>query len=218
MLSLTSNASKQVSRPLTRSLAQIVNHNFQKQSNVAGPSKRRKKEPAPPPPKQNSLIKVAVREDHGLYGFFRRKPNSDNLTGEARYEVVETPEDGQLLTGRAWEAAELRHKSFKDLHTLWYVCLREKNLLATQKEEARRMGVNHVDLQVPMAKVRNCRKTMARIKLVLNERRLAYEGARAIAEKDHAYAVEVSKVVEEDRLQYDEEDVKVVEYRLQPKL
>jgi len=56
--------------------------------------------------------------------------------------------------GRAWEAAELRNKSFKDLHTLWYVGLRERNLLATQREEARRMGVANTDLQVPMGKVR----------------------------------------------------------------
>jgi len=58
-------------------------------------------------------------------------------------------------SGRAWEASELRNKSFLDLHTLWYIALREKNLLATQKEEVRRMGVSHTDLQVPMAKVRN---------------------------------------------------------------
>jgi large subunit ribosomal protein L47 len=32
-------------------------------------------------------------------------------------------------------------KSFKDLHTLWYVTLRERNLLATQREEARRAGI-----------------------------------------------------------------------------
>jgi large subunit ribosomal protein L47 len=60
-----------------------------------------------------------------------------------------------VIIGRPWFASELRQKSFKDLHTLWYVCLREKNLLATQKEEVRRMGVTNSELQVSGEKVRN---------------------------------------------------------------
>ena len=32
-------------------------------------------------------------------------------------------------------------KSFSDLHTLWYVCLRERNVLETQRNLARRMEI-----------------------------------------------------------------------------
>ncbi|RDB18006.1 54S ribosomal protein L4, mitochondrial [Hypsizygus marmoreus] len=126
--------------------------------------------------------RISVREDHGLYAFFRQK-DEENLIGDAKYEVVETPEKMQKETGRAWKASELRLKSFSDLHTLWYILLRERNLLATQKEETRRMGVTNTESQVSLNRVHQCRKSMARIKAVINERRLAYEGAVKIAEE-----------------------------------
>jgi Mitochondrial 39-S ribosomal protein L47 (MRP-L47) len=43
--------------------------------------------------------------------------------------------------GRSWNSSELRRKSFKDLHTLWHILLRERNLLATQKAERKRLTV-----------------------------------------------------------------------------
>ncbi|KAG0289164.1 54S ribosomal protein L4 mitochondrial [Linnemannia gamsii] len=76
-------------------------------------------------------------------------------------------------TGRAWRASELRVKSFDDLHKLWFVLLKERNVLAAQKEEARRF---HISKQYFSNKGRQikCQKSMARIKFVLNERRLAW--------------------------------------------
>jgi len=130
------------------------------------------------------------------------------LKGENRFEVMETPESYHVLSGRPWFASELRQKSFKDLHTLWYVCLREKNLLATQREEVRRMGATHSELQVSSAKVRNCQKTMARIKAVLNERRLAYVGAVELAEKErHA--------VTDQHNEFSSEDQAVLKYQVE---
>lgn len=64
-----------------------------------------------------------------------------------------------LLPGRPFEAAELRLKSFHELHTLWYLLLREKNVYYTQMAEAARRGVHasvikRMGTQTQRAKVR----------------------------------------------------------------
>ncbi|KAJ7600711.1 mitochondrial 39-S ribosomal protein L47 (MRP-L47)-domain-containing protein [Mycena floridula] len=142
-----------------------------------------------PPPK---LVvtrpgRVPTREDHGLYAFFRKKLDPA-LVGEEKYETL--PQDnhkGNDNPRRAWQTRELRLKSFQDLHTLWYVLLRERNLLATQRIEAGRASVadalspedNHLVM-----------KSMERLKAVLNERRLAYEGAVKLAEAEQLVQVD----------------------------
>ncbi|KAJ3715350.1 mitochondrial 39-S ribosomal protein L47 (MRP-L47)-domain-containing protein [Lentinula raphanica] len=130
--------------------------------------------------------RLPVKENHGLYAFFRKKEPSSGQTllGEARYETLGgTIEMDRTRSGRAWKASELRLKSFEDLHTLWYILLRERNLLATQEEEVRRLGVMKL-VTAFNTQVRMCRKSMARIKYVMNERRLAYEGAMELAEEE----------------------------------
>ncbi|KAI8907795.1 mitochondrial 39-S ribosomal protein L47 (MRP-L47)-domain-containing protein [Gorgonomyces haynaldii] len=84
--------------------------------------------------------------------------------------------DRALPTGRAWTKDELRGKSFDDLHTLWWQCLKENNKLESQKVEAKRFKLFFPH----QTRVRQVRDTMSRIKFVVWERRTAYLRAKAL--------------------------------------
>ncbi|EGF76766.1 hypothetical protein BATDEDRAFT_28225 [Batrachochytrium dendrobatidis JAM81] len=88
----------------------------------------------------------------------------------------------ELPTGRAWLAAELRNKSFDDLHSLWWVCCKEKNKLYSQQMEARRFDIffPHKD------RIQQVKLTMSRLKLVIWERREAWMQAQAILKTEQA--------------------------------
>ncbi|KAI0056568.1 MRP-L47-domain-containing protein [Artomyces pyxidatus] len=134
--------------------------------------------PTPTPQKAEGALRphlgIPVNPNHGLYAFFRKK----EIDGEITYQSLDNAVDLREAAGRSWSAAELRRKSFRDLHTLWYVLLRERNLLATQREEVRRIsGRGGGASGIVGKRVLQCRKSMARIKYVINERRLAYQGA-----------------------------------------
>ncbi|CAI5458843.1 unnamed protein product [Closterium sp. Yama58-4] len=86
------------------------------------------------------------------------------------FEQGRTP-DAPVTTGRGWQAWELRHKSFEDLHALWYVLLKEKNLLYSQKQMLQSQGRRMVQPH----RIRLVKASMCRIKQVLTERALAVE-------------------------------------------
>lgn len=76
--------------------------------------------------------------------------------------------DAAVSTGRAWTVADLRRKSFDDLHKLWYVLYKERNLLLSEKEKVRRVGRPIGGLEEH--RYTKVKRSMAAIKHVLSER------------------------------------------------
>lgn len=74
-----------------------------------------------------------------------------------------------VKSGDAWNIKQLRAKSSQDLHKLWYVLLKEKNMLLTLEQESKRQ-------QKPMPspeRLEKVQKSMKNIDLVVREREIA---------------------------------------------
>ncbi|KAM0844834.1 hypothetical protein ACQ4PT_056773 [Festuca glaucescens] len=99
---------------------------------------------------------------------------------EEFFEVERSAADDQARPhyGRGWKAAELRLKSWDDLHKLWYVLLKEKNMLMSQRQM-----LNSENMHFPNPeRISKVKRSMCRIKHVLTERAIADPDPRRTAE------------------------------------
>ncbi|KAJ8609222.1 hypothetical protein MRB53_039258 [Persea americana] len=86
------------------------------------------KEPLPKPVLDGAnKAKVKVDEDHGLWAFFGK--------------------DKERLIGRPWIVEELRKKSWEDLHALWWVCVKERNRIATGTKHRQLIKAGYGDVE-----------------------------------------------------------------------
>ncbi|NXC13780.1 RM47 protein, partial [Corythaeola cristata] len=74
-----------------------------------------------------------------------------------------------VKSGDAWNIKQLRGKSSEDLHKLWYVLLKEKNMLLTLEQESKRQ-LRPMPSPERLEKVE---KSMKNIDLVVREREIA---------------------------------------------
>jgi large subunit ribosomal protein L47 len=89
--------------------------------------------------------------------------------------------------GRSWSAKELRRKSYQDLHKLWYILYKERNMLLTEQQLSRRR-----QLTFPQPdRFRKIQKSMGAIKQVLGER-------KRVKVADHLSRMEEAMMEESD--------------------
>eukprot|EP01117_Protostelium_nocturnum_P002480 TRINITY_DN1317_c0_g1_i1.p1 TRINITY_DN1317_c0_g1~~TRINITY_DN1317_c0_g1_i1.p1 ORF type:complete len:138 (+),score=43.71 TRINITY_DN1317_c0_g1_i1:117-530(+) len=105
-------------------------------------------------------------------GFFIQKGQS--VASRSFNEFFEQiPKQGSIpKAGRAWTAPELRLKSFEDLHKLWYVLLKERNVLFTQKETIKEMS-HPKQFSNVKNKIRKVSQSMARLQTIITERKIS---------------------------------------------
>ncbi|KAI0462957.1 hypothetical protein LJB42_003761 [Komagataella kurtzmanii] len=122
------------------------------------PTNIKLRRPIPP-----TIDNITVPENHPLWQFFDNK------------NFLRKPQEIQT-TGRPWTIQELRRKKFDDLHKLWYVCLKERNVLG--REHRLLESVDSQSAIIYEEQSEQIRTTMWRIKHVLRERQLAETKSR----------------------------------------
>ncbi|CAG9138473.1 unnamed protein product [Plutella xylostella] len=78
--------------------------------------------------------------------------------------------ENNIRVGRAWRLDELRIKSNTDLHKLWYVLLKERNMLFTMEHEC----YEQVKLFPNPERIDKVQESMNNIETVVRERNVAY--------------------------------------------
>lgn len=152
------------------------------------------------PPIAPTVKNFEVNDDHPLWQFFHDKKYLRS------YEDLDN-------AGRPWTVPELRRKSFDDLHSLWYTCLKERNILA-REIQVLQAEIDQPDQQF-MAASDRVRETMWRIRHVLSERAHAQQNAREVFEQSEEELLDDFKKYYLDASKDEDADVQDALKRLQ---
>ncbi|KAK3916572.1 39S ribosomal protein L47, mitochondrial [Frankliniella fusca] len=102
---------------------------------------------------QTTSSDVAVEESSPMNEFFEPKENWTK---------------GEIVVGRSWRKDDLRLKSNSDLHKLWYVLLKERNMLLTMAE------IYKFNFMPAPERIYKVEESMKNLEDVVRERNRAY--------------------------------------------
>lgn len=120
-----------------------------------------------------------VSPDHPLWAFFPDGSQSDTC--------FRTPEE-LPSDSRSWTMPELRRKSFDDLHKIWYLTLKERNILAREVRLA--LAIDYMNTSRYDEIDNKLKLTQKRIKQTLLERQVAYERVQLETAEQEQYLQE----------------------------
>lgn len=86
------------------------------------------------------------------------------------FDAKENWGENQVKCGRAWNKDELRIKSNKELHQLWFILLKEKNMLLTMEHECK----DKMKLFPSPERIDKVEISMENLEAVVRERNKAY--------------------------------------------
>ncbi|KAK2759479.1 54S ribosomal protein L4 mitochondrial [Arachnomyces sp. PD_36] len=122
--------------------------------------------------------------NHGLWGFF----------GDDKSALI--PPADEHSHGRSWTIEELRQKSWDDLYSLWWVCVKERNRIATSNSERERLQAGYGEYEANH-RDETVRVTQKAIKHVLRERYYAWTEARELY--NQGYRPDAEEIQEEEK-------------------
>lgn len=127
------------------------------------------------------LLGSSWRFHNGQIGLCRPLHTTTSRRGlEEFFDLPENWGESTVKSGDSWTAKQLRAKSNEDLHKLWYVLLKERNMLNTLEQESKRQ-------RLPMPSPERLTKvqtSMNRMDRVVRERETALRLLQTGQEKE----------------------------------
>jgi len=113
------------------------------------------------------VVNALPRKEINRYRLLTGEPLSNIRNLDQFRDSVSRDKRFTNPVGRNWTVSELRRKSFSDLHKLWYVLYKERNILLTESYICRVKALHFPQV----SRFQMVKKSMAAIKVVLGERK-----------------------------------------------